>query len=194
MSIEFTFSSVYEFKSTTKIKINIYFIKYTAKLFPIVSVRHCLNSVQTICIGGAITIDLNWDYKDARSGVEGLPLVSDMHHVAFIYVELHLPFRFPTAKCVDIILQYCSVVFSFDFSVEDAVVCEETHLGFNSLGKIADIQNKQQGAQDSALGDSRLYPNWWWRNTIQYYRLTSRGQEIFWTSCAGRLWCLTGAV
>ena len=39
MSIEFTFSSVYEFKSTTEIKKKyIYFIKYTAKLFPNVSV------------------------------------------------------------------------------------------------------------------------------------------------------------
>ena len=90
--------------------------------------------------------------------MEGLPLVSDMHHVAFIYVELHLPFRFPTAKCVDIILQYCSVVFIFDFSVEDAVVCEETHLGFNSLEKIADIQNKQQGGQDSAPGGLQIVP------------------------------------
>ena len=36
-------------------------MKYTAKLLTIVSVacRHCLNSVQTICIGGAITKGLH---------------------------------------------------------------------------------------------------------------------------------------
>ena len=59
MSIEFTFSSVYKFKSTTEIKYIYIFYQIYSKTINNCQCRHCLNSVQTICIGGAITKGLH---------------------------------------------------------------------------------------------------------------------------------------
>ena len=80
-----------------------------------------------------------------------------MEKGTFIWVEFHLVVRFPLLKYVQVPLKKKSVRVVSNGTVKKTVVSKETDFGARreSFMDVVNVDEKEEGAQDGALGYSR---------------------------------------
>ena len=74
-------------------------------------------------------------------------------------MELHEPGLFPFTNSVDVLLELEAVEGGSDFQLQNAVVSKEANLAvLHFLGDVVYVHQKENGAQDGSLGNTRN--NW----------------------------------
>ena len=68
------------------------------------------------------------------------------HDVAFCGIETHAPSLCPLYQTLEVLLEGKMVAEVLDLPVDEAVICEEMHLGFDCLQEVVDVAEEQEWA------------------------------------------------
>ena len=84
-----------------------------------------------------------------------VPFPCFLHHIAFDRLKSHTPFPCPASQLIYIFLKFQCVLCVLNFSVANTVIRKESYFRINICWDIINVQRKQQGTKDSALGYTR---------------------------------------
>ena len=97
--------------------------------------------------------------------------------MALLRIETHAPCIAPLLESIQVGLEVLLIAFRFNGMIHEAVVSEESNLRRNDGGQVINMQEEQERAEHSTLGDSRVHGYCAWPLALNHHTLISRFEK-----------------